>query len=133
MDKRSIRTDGKSYNFMCGIFRRFGGLSAWTVGRPWRAYTRAALPVSLILLERAFHRHFPPEFRLYDLRHTFTTAAQQAHCYKSWVDLKQLNKIKNREKVGKNRQKPPVFFVCPQIRPDTENRVFGFAPDQHPK
>lgn len=46
----------------------------------------AALPVSLFLLERAFHKHFPADFRLYDLRHTFTTAAQQAHCYKSWVD-----------------------------------------------
>ena len=53
---------------------------------PYIERIRAALPVSLILLERAFHRHFPPEFRLYDLRHTFTTAAQQAHCYKSWVD-----------------------------------------------
>lgn len=40
-------------------------------------------------------------------------------------DLKQLNKIKNGKKMGKKRQKPPVFFVCPQIRPDYENRVFG--------
>ena len=53
---------------------------------PYIERIRAALPVSLILLERAFHRHFPPEFRLYDLRHTFTTATQQCHCYKSWVD-----------------------------------------------
>ena len=53
---------------------------------PYLDKIKAALPVSLILLERAFHRHFPPEYRLYDLRHTFTTAAQQAHCYKSWVD-----------------------------------------------
>lgn len=53
---------------------------------PYLDKIRAALPVSLILLERAFHKHFPADFRLYDLRHTFTTAAQQAHCYKSWVD-----------------------------------------------
>lgn len=53
---------------------------------PYIERIRAALPVSLFLLERAFKKHFPPEFRLYDLRHTFTTAAQQAHCYKSWVD-----------------------------------------------
>ena len=53
---------------------------------PYIDKIRAALPVSLILLERAFHKHFPADFRLYDLRHTFTTAAQQAHCYKSWVD-----------------------------------------------
>lgn len=53
---------------------------------PYLDKIKAALPVSLFLLERAFKKHFPPEFRLYDLRHTFTTAAQQAHCYKSWVD-----------------------------------------------
>ena len=47
---------------------------------------REALPVSLVLLERAFRRYFPTEYRLYDLRHTFTTIAQQAHCYKPWVD-----------------------------------------------
>lgn len=47
---------------------------------------RAALPVALVLLERAFRRHFPSDYRLYDLRHTFTTIAQQAHCYKPWVD-----------------------------------------------
>ncbi len=47
---------------------------------------RAALPVALVLLERAFRRYFPPEYRLYDLRHTFTTIAQQSHCYKPWVD-----------------------------------------------
>ena len=40
-------------------------------------------------------------------------------------ELKQLNKIKNGKKMGKNRQKPPVFFVCPQMRPDAENRAFG--------
>ena len=53
---------------------------------PYIEQIRAALPVALVLLERAFRRHFPPEYRLYDLRHTFTTIAQQAHCYKSWVD-----------------------------------------------
>lgn len=47
---------------------------------------RSAVPVALVLLERAFRAHFPPDYRLYDLRHTFTTAAQEAHCYKSWVD-----------------------------------------------
>ncbi len=47
---------------------------------------RAVLPVALVLLERAFRRHFPREYRLYDLRHTFTTIAQQSHCYKPWVD-----------------------------------------------
>ncbi len=47
---------------------------------------KAILPVSLFLLERAFHKHFPREYRLYDVRHTFTTIAQQAHCYKPWVD-----------------------------------------------
>lgn len=53
---------------------------------PYVEEIRAALPVALVLLERAFRRHFPPEYRLYDLRHTFTTIAQQAHCYKAWVD-----------------------------------------------
>ncbi len=53
---------------------------------PYMEEIRAALPVALVLLERAFRRHFPPEYRLYDLRHTFTTIAQQAHCYKAWVD-----------------------------------------------
>lgn len=47
---------------------------------------KAALPVSVALLEKAFRRHFPSEYRLYDLRHTFTTIAQQSHCYKPWVD-----------------------------------------------
>jgi integrase len=53
---------------------------------PYLERIRAAVPVSLFLLERAFKRHFPRDFRLYDLRHTFTTATQEAHCYKSWVD-----------------------------------------------
>ena len=53
---------------------------------PYVQEIRSALPVALVLLERAFRRHFPPEYRLYDLRHTFTTIAQQAHCYKAWVD-----------------------------------------------
>lgn len=53
---------------------------------PYVEKIRAALPVALVMLERAFRRHFPPEYRLYDLRHTFTTIAQQAHCYKPWVD-----------------------------------------------
>lgn len=53
---------------------------------PYIQDIRAALPVALVLLERAFRKHFPGEYRLYDLRHTFTTIAQQAHCYKSWVD-----------------------------------------------
>lgn len=53
---------------------------------PYIQDIRAALPVALVLLERAFRRYFPSEYRLYDLRHTFTTIAQQAHCYKSWVD-----------------------------------------------
>ena len=53
---------------------------------PYVEEIRAALPVALVLLERAFRRHFPPAYRLYDLRHTFTTIAQQAHCYKPWVD-----------------------------------------------
>lgn len=53
---------------------------------PYLAEIRAALPVALVMLERAFRKHFPPDYRLYDLRHTFTTIAQQAHCYKAWVD-----------------------------------------------
>lgn len=53
---------------------------------PYVEEIRAALPVALVVLERAFRRHFPQEYRLYDLRHTFTTIAQQAHCYKAWVD-----------------------------------------------
>ena len=53
---------------------------------PYVEEIRAALPVAVFLLERAFRRHFPSEYRLYDLRHTFTTIAQQAHCYKPWVD-----------------------------------------------
>lgn len=54
--------------------------------QPYVEQIRAALPIALVLLERAFRRHFPSEYRLYDLRHTFTTIAQQAHCYKPWVD-----------------------------------------------
>ena len=53
---------------------------------PYLAQIRAALPVALVMLERAFRKHFPPDYRLYDLRHTFTTIAQQSHCYKPWVD-----------------------------------------------
>ncbi len=53
---------------------------------PYIEQIKAAVPVSLLQLERAFHKFFPTEFRLYDLRHTFTTAVQQAHCYKPWVD-----------------------------------------------
>ena len=53
---------------------------------PYLEQIRTALPVALVLLERAFHRHFPAGYRLYDLRHTFTTIAQQSHCYKAWVD-----------------------------------------------
>lgn len=34
---------------------------------PYIERIRAALPVSLFLLERSFKRHFPPDFRLYDL------------------------------------------------------------------
>ena len=53
---------------------------------PYIERIQAALPVALVMLERAFRRHFPPEYRLYDLRHTFTTVAQQCHLYKPYVD-----------------------------------------------
>ena len=53
---------------------------------PYVDKIREALPIALVLLERAFRRYFPKDYRLYDLRHTFSTIAQQSHCYKPWVD-----------------------------------------------
>lgn len=53
---------------------------------PYVEKIREALPITLVVLEKAFRRHFPSDYRLYDLRHTFSTIAQQAHCYKPWVD-----------------------------------------------
>ena len=53
---------------------------------PYVESIKAALPVALVMLERAFHRNFPDGYRLYDLRHTFTTVAQQCHLYKPYVD-----------------------------------------------
>lgn len=53
---------------------------------PYLEHFKNAPPVTLCVLEKNFRKFFPREFRLYDLRHTFTTAAQQSHCYKSWVD-----------------------------------------------
>lgn len=37
-------------------------------------------------LAKYFKKHFPIEFRLYDLRHTFTSRIQECGANKSWVD-----------------------------------------------
>lgn len=53
---------------------------------PYIKEIRTALPIHYRVIARTFKRNFPAKYRLYDLRHTFTTIAQQAHCYKPWVD-----------------------------------------------
>ena len=44
------------------------------------------LNINLTGLGRAFKKKFPPEYRLYDLRHTFTSRIQECKATKSWVD-----------------------------------------------
>ena len=53
---------------------------------PYADEIRLILPIHYRVIVRAFKRNFPAEYQLYDVRHTFSTIAQQSHCYKPWVD-----------------------------------------------